>query len=73
MAASNFAFEFNSSNRTPKGERKTTVRVSWPVILLVGMLLAALLVRLGLVDRRDVVPVLGQPQPTLPAGSSSDW
>jgi hypothetical protein len=64
---SNFAFEFNNCNRTRKGERKTTVRISWPVVLLLGVLVAALLVRLGLVDRQDVAPVLGQPQ-ELPAG-----
>lgn len=63
MNTRNAVFFSSCSKKSAAGdqETKTTLKVSWGVVVLTAAILAALLIKAGLVDREDLTPVLSAP------------
>jgi len=59
--ASNFAFEFTSTERTRNGERKKSLKITLAVGALMVSLGAAMLAAAGYINREDLPFFFGKP------------
>jgi flagellar basal body-associated protein FliL len=59
--ASNFAFEFTSTEKTPNGERKKSLKIRLAVGAVMISLAAAILAAAGYINREDLPYFLGKP------------
>lgn len=58
--ASNFAFEFTSTEKTPSGERKKSLKITLAVGALMVSLAAAMLAAAGYINREDLPYFFGK-------------